>query len=461
ISETAARMEAVRTGARPKTSKPASTKAGARRQKKRTKEAAPRPAEPPSKPDDSDQEATRGRTRHRERRGRSDSKQESARWHTAASSGGGDKGETGDGEGTVPVPQGGFDSVARNLEAKLTAICEKHEQDKREFDMRPGLAWFVRAAVEGNTLEGPDFAVQFGSLYEAVMSYLDALSRLDALYSVAEKLEATEKRVRQSAGPREDSDADATNRDDEGGAEGAVLDTPLGITAQRIRQKIKETESRVLTLTRAITTVRSHIVIAYHAPPPPSFVFPRGIAPPELLTSEGVTDVTELDIAAFPNLVAALQLVRRQLSEWKQSFKEIRCRLLTNWWVVPDDLNEALRERSLTKLVFDLAAANTIRNFLEKQRDIWKLQDRARVEADAQRRKQYEEASDLLDIMIEEERQAIFNCIDQYGLRLWQSARARVKHGKGPWMSPPNHGHCPEIRAILEAPDRPSAGSSE
>ncbi|ESS29690.1 Toxoplasma gondii family E protein, partial [Toxoplasma gondii VEG] len=465
ISETAARMEAVRTGARPKTSKPASTKAGARRQKKRTKEAAPRPAEPPSKPDDSDQEATRGRTRHRERRGRSDSKQESARRDAVASSGGGDKGETGDGEGTVPVPQGGFASVARNVEAKVHAIWQKYEQDRDAFDQRPGVKTFVDAVVDSVAPEA-DFGVPFVSLCEMIMTDLDAECRLEALSKVAENLKATAARVRTSSRPDEGSDAGASGGHDGAGRDVAVTDTTLAGVIKMTEMKVSSIRRRVIPLIRVLLTARFRLILENHLPETPRFLFPSNIAPSQAPTSAEGYSVEEIHLPSCASPVAALLLFVNRLTAWKNEILAVGDDLEQKWWVEPEDPEEAVREHNRTVLAFEAASATAVFAILSERKKKWNLQELARVERNPQRKTALEEASRILEKCIDEERQQKLSRFSSYTESLLDTATNRVKKKSGPWVTPSDSSHCPELRALMEKSeespsDEAGAGGSE
>ncbi|KEP64159.1 UNVERIFIED_CONTAM: Toxoplasma gondii family E protein [Hammondia hammondi] len=452
ISDTAAMMDAVRTGARPKTSQPASTKVRAKEKKKRAKDAAPLAAEPPSKPDDSDEDTTRGRTRHRARRGRSDSQLQSTRRDAAASSGGGDKGEKGDTEGTVPVPQGGFDSVARNLEAKVQGIWAKYKQDREGFDERPGMKTFLEAVVK-DVAPQHDFGVPFVSLCEMVMTDLDAMCRLEALGKVAVNLKATVGRVPTSRRPDEGSDAGAAGGDDEAGRDVAVTDTTLASVIEMAEMKANDIRTRVIPLTRVMVLARYRLILENHLPETPLFTFPSDIAPPQAPTSAEGYSVEEVHLPSCASPVAALLHFVTQLTAWKKTILAVGRDLEEEWWIRPEDPDEATREHNRTVLAFEAASAAAVFSILKQKQVKWNLQELATVETNPQRKTAYEDASRILEKYIEEERQQKLNSFASYTVSLVGTAASRVKKKLGPWVSPPGNSHCPEIRALVETSD--------
>ncbi|CBZ50669.1 hypothetical protein NCLIV_011350 [Neospora caninum Liverpool] len=451
-SDGLAELEAIRMGARPKARHAAPTKGSGRQKKKAAKEATPPAAEAPQLPherEEEPEEPTRGRARRRAQRSSGDSRRESKGQRVPASSAADVRGREEAGEAKVLAPAGGFHALAQNIEAKLAAIVEEHEQNKQDYDGRPGIAAFVGASFRERDVEPSDMVNQFDPLCEAAMADIHALTRMEALLLVAKKMRETEAAAEKSAGFS--AGAGATGGEAGRGEESGVPPTPLAAVTEKISNAMTAIQKRTVAMSMSIAVSRYRFILSRFQPPPPALSFPSERSSTEVGLPEDKSTLADLDLPSARDPFFMLRLLKEQLGDWTRSFLAVKQHLEKKWWTPPSDPEEAERERQRTALAFELAGETAAVSFWKQAASKWKLREAALAETDPARKESLERAAEMLKVIIETCRLKRIQAFESYGLSLWATAVSRLKKHEGRWMTPPDRAHCPEVRAAMEA----------
>ncbi|EPR60495.1 Toxoplasma gondii family E protein, partial [Toxoplasma gondii GT1] len=463
-SDAAAQREALRTGARPKTS------SAAGRRKQKVKEQHAEQAESVSTRVSAAAEvqevASRGRARHRTRapdtRAGTGGSHKGVKASLGPSDGkGGQDGDVTSAGSVRKGPRsGGVDilSVSLNISFKTTAVLAEYRRELESLAMMAGAMELLDKAVNGKvSLEEID-AHDFTVLSQAVILEAEITFKLDSLHEVANglinlvtgKKQAATKE--EAATPAEAVSTSVTETSRGTEENGGVFEEVLG----NIQDALSVARQRGVALLSTELRLRAHAIEKYVLPELPAIDLPplphqSGYDPKskDVLHTSGGQSLP----VAIPS--TAVFILKDCLSQWKVTAESgALSSLEERWWTPPSDPEEAKRQKERTASAFQMAASLVSLRVLHEISRRWDLSDAIRRSDDPRVRRMLHETSGLLTSAIKAEVLASRLAVEDYANLIRETARANVRRPDEAWRPLSTNQHAPEIRAAMDASDK-------
>ncbi|KFG59742.1 Toxoplasma gondii family E protein, partial [Toxoplasma gondii RUB] len=468
-SDAAAQREALRTGARPKTS------SAAGRRKQKMKEQHSEQVESISFPvsasgEGHDEQTTQSRGRRRQRMfrhdvrpvaegvpnsseaigGRADGKRDH---NVGVSSGVGGKGSEVDEDTPSPFPD--VAALVTGLHRKLISAQVEYQHLLERIKGELGGEEFIAIVRSAGFAKRIFSSSEFYFLTKVILLTEETNFQLQALLNVARHLHEKALEQRESDGGDKSKD-DPKRAAAKGRAVGAVSrdmeESPFSAVLTAIDKRSVTARKILLELLRADTRFRSLIIARSHLPSLPDFQLPpfpneRGYNPNSkniVHTSAGVPLR-----AADPESV--VMLLKDEVEQWESQVESVVSAVEAKWWIPPSDPDEARRQQERTAAVFGIASAFLSLRVVEVAASRWRrLNDRTPVSDPALQAK-VQAALSMLDGFHDEYIQRKDRHFNAYCDSYSATARANVRHPQRRWDPLPNNAHAPDIRGAAAA----------
>ncbi|KEP61660.1 UNVERIFIED_CONTAM: Toxoplasma gondii family E protein [Hammondia hammondi] len=459
----AAAKEALRTGARPKTSSTASK----RKQKTRqTKTELPVPSGPPSTGTEEEViTQTRGRARQRAylgaRRGGAESGHDTSKG-TERYPGGrrraeGQSSDRVSGKGSkaaerkLPTsPSLDFGGLAANVKRKLSTILEKYGERQKQLHDIPGAKAFLDVALRGELTKTDMYPGNYHGLSKAVLLEAEHAYTLKALLEVADGLRRREEKLKEEKAHGLHASSGATAEEDAAGAAGSE-DSPLKAVIEDIVAAAASCNERRMSLLAAEKWVRSFHIVSSLLPELPEIVLPLlpGEEGYEYDTDEGEETSEGLPDTRDDPLEAVLT-IKQTIEQWESKIAPLITSVEARWWRPPADPDEAIRQRQRTAAMFKVAAAAITRRFLKLALQDWNVEEGIRHSRDPATKQKLLQARQLLAVYIAEKEAVEWENSAAFVASISATATANVRNPQKRWDPVPSNDHAPDIRAAID-----------
>ncbi|KEP60467.1 UNVERIFIED_CONTAM: Toxoplasma gondii family E protein [Hammondia hammondi] len=447
--------EALRTGARPKTSSTASK----RKQKTRqTKTELPVPSGPPSTGTEEEViTQTRGRARQRAylgaRRGGAESGHDESKG-TERYPGGrrraegqssdrvSGKGSRVPGEKESQVPSTIFDATAASLQEKLTKLISEYWSNRGKIEEDPETKHVLDDLRMRHLSVEMTHTRYHHALSKSVLLEVETSHKLEALLEVAKGFRKMEMKQKQGQLGGDEDYSRATSTDE---------DSFLSQVMEKLVDAGREARLRTFRLLEAKKWYRGYHIIHICLPPLPSVVLSTLFQKERSPESDASVNVSGGHSIDTTNPLDAIKNLQDTLLEWQAAAESSFPEVEEKWWIPPADADEAKRQHARTAALFKEAVAFMAWTTYTRARERLKLEEAAASTSDPVMKQRLQKASKLLETLRSTEFRNSRICFDTFCEAYFQTGKANAKNPGKRWDPLPSGDHAPDIRASMAA----------